>query len=122
MKRPWDAIVWWEKRRIAFNLILFALGMVSVLVVELIGSHFVKPGEDVEEPLVLLFGVIGYGIAANICYSLGWITELLWSGGDTVRTEAHRSKVFRLGMIVSAVLTLLPAVLIPPAWAILGFQ
>jgi hypothetical protein len=80
MKRPWDAIVWWEVRRIPYNIVLALLGSVTGITVLWIGSHFVLPGEDVEEPLGMLVGAILYGIAANIFYTLGWISELLWSG------------------------------------------
>jgi hypothetical protein len=121
MKRPWDAIVWWEIRRVPYNLLVGLLGVFTFIVIELIGSHFVSPGEDVEEPLGVFLGVIAYGILANIFYTLGWISELLWSGGDTTRTEAMRRKVFWVGVIFSAVLTLLPAALIPAAWMIFGF-
>jgi hypothetical protein len=122
MKRPWDAIVWWEIRRIPYNLLLGLLGFFTVIVIELIGSHFVRSGEDVEEPLGVFLGVISYDMLANIFYTLGWISELLWSGGDTTRTEAMRRKVFRVGVIFSAILTLLPAALIPAGWIIFGFS
>ena len=122
MKRPWDAIAWWELRRIAFNLILLVVGLISGFIIEFVGSRLVKPGEDVEEPLGIMVGVIAYAVAANLCYSLGWITELVWSGGDTSRTEAMRPKVFWLGTIFSAVLTILPAILVPVAWAVWGFK
>jgi hypothetical protein len=122
MKRPWDAIVWWEIRRVPYNLLLGLLGFFTVVVIEWVGSHFVRPGEDVEEPLGVFLGVISYGMLANIFYTLGWISELLWSGGDTTRTEAMRRKVFRVGVIFSAILTLLPAALIPALWIIFGFS
>src|SRR5258708_22728075 len=104
MNRAWDAIIWWEKRRIPFNLIVLVAGVASLLVVGLIGSRLVRPGEDIEEPLGILFGVVGYAVAANLCYSLGWVTELLWSWGDTSRTEALRPTVYRLGVIAAIVL------------------
>jgi hypothetical protein len=63
------------------------------------GSRFVKPGKDVEEPLGIIAGVVADAVAANARDMLGWITEILWSGGDTVHTEAMRPKVFRIGMI-----------------------
>ena len=122
MKGSWDAILWWEKRRIAFNLVVLVAGILSILIVELIGSRLAKAGEDVVEPIAILMGVIVYAVAANLCYSLGWITELLWSGGNTSRTAELRPKVFRLGMILSIVLTLLPAVVLPLVWAIWGFD
>lgn len=122
VKRPWDAIVWWEFRRIPFNLVLLVAGITVIIIVGSIGSQLVRPGEDVEEPLGLILGGIVYGLTANVFYTLGWITELLWSGGDTGRTEAMRPKLFRLGLIFSAFITFLPAILIPLVWAIWGFQ
>jgi hypothetical protein len=122
MGRTRDAIIWWEKRRILFNLAVLAAGLLSGLVIELIGSRLVQPGEDVEEPLGIIVGVIVYALAANACYTLGWITEILWSDADTPRIDAKRRKVFRFGLIFSVVLTLLPGVLVPIAWAIWGFQ
>src|SRR4051812_24880410 len=122
MKRPWDAIAWWEIRRIPFNLLVLAAGVLSILIIELIGTRLVKPGEDVEEPIGILMAVAAYAVAANLCYTLSWITELIWSRGDTSRTESTRPKLFRAGLIFSAALTLLPAILIPAAWLIFGFK
>ncbi len=122
MKRPWDAIAWWEIRRVPFNLLVLVVGVLSGISLELIGSRFVNPGEDVVEPFGIVFWAIAYAVSANICYSLGWITELLWSWGDTTRTEALRPKIFRWGMIFSAAVTLLPGVLILLAWALSGFK
>lgn len=55
-------------------------------------------------------------------YCLGWVTELLWSGGDTSRTAPLRKRVFRVGIWFSVGVTLLPAVLVPVMWAIFGFH
>jgi len=57
-----------------------------------------------------LFGVIAYGIAANICYTGGWIAELL--ARRVWREEAkHFGKIaFVMGTIFSVILTLTPLV------------
>lgn len=122
MKRPWDAIVWWEVRRIPYNAALALVGATATCIVLWLGSHFVAPGEDVEEPLGLLAGAALYSLCANVFYTLGWISELLWSGGDTSRTDQFRKRVFSAGLIGSCLLTLLPAALIPALWVILGFR
>jgi hypothetical protein len=121
-KRPWDAILWWEIRRIPYNLLLLLLGGFTGIVIQLVGTHFAEPGEDIVEPLAMLFGAIAFGVFANIFYTFGWTTELLWCWGDTRRTEMTRPKVFRVGMIVSSIITVLPAILIPVAWFIFGFH
>ncbi len=69
----------------------------------------------------LLVGVIVYGITANLCYTLGWTTELIWRGLAGGEIDLRR-KVFRRGMIFSVGLTLLPSVLIPLVWLVFGFQ
>ena len=122
MKRPWDAIVWWEIRRFPYNAVLAILGIITIGIVMSVGSRFAAPGEDVEEPLGLIIGALLYGIVANAFYTLGWISELLWSGGDTSRTESLRKRVFSVGLIVSCAVTLVPAVLIPALWLTFGFQ
>lgn len=121
-RRPWRVIAWWEKRRIIFNLAVFAAGIISISVVEFIGGRLAHPGEDMKEPLGLILGVVVYGIAANICYTLGWTTELIWRGSDRNDADELRRKVFRRGMIFSIALTLLPSVLIPIMWLIFGFH
>ena len=66
--------------------------------------------------------MIFYALAANICYTLGWITELLWAWGDTAQTEKMRPKVFRFGLIFSASVTLLPAIVLSLTWAVQSFR
>lgn len=122
MKVPWDAVRWWEIRRIPFNLALFVTGATTIFVFEAIGGRHVQPGEDVIEPVLLLMGVIAYGVAANACYTLGWVTEMLWSQGDTSQTQALRSKIYRQGLIFSVLLTLFPAVIVFLVWAFSGFK
>jgi hypothetical protein len=112
MQRPWDAIWWWEKRRVVFNLALFAAGMGSILIAN--AALLVS--------LPVLGGIVAYAIAANILYTLGWITELLWSAGDTARTETLRSNIFFLGLLFSVCLTLLPGSVILLARLILAIN
>jgi hypothetical protein len=117
MKSPWDVIVWWEIRRVPFSLFLLLLGLVSAAVVMFAGERHLGPNADFGNPF---FGAVLYALAANGCYTLGWVTELIWFRGDSVRGEKMRPKVFRAGLIFSAILTLLPAVLVPLLWAIDG--
>ena len=119
-KRPFDAVLWWEKRRLLFNLVLLPVGLATVAAIEIVGGYVFPPGEDAIEPMGLLVGVAAYAVAANCGYTLGWITELLWSGGNTAITERYRRRIFSLGLVFSAGLTLLPAFAIPGLWLILG--
>ena len=123
MKAPKNAIVWWEIRRIPYNAMLLVLGICTIAIVETVGGHYANPGEDVEEPLAIIFGAIAYGVAANVCYTLGWIADVSLLSGYAVKAkEGHRARLFWTGIIISVGLTLLPAILLPLLWAIFGFQ
>jgi hypothetical protein len=115
MKRPWDAIAWWEIRRIPFNLLILLAGLASGFIAVVAWSHVFAADEGFGSPFVT---VVLYALAANLCYTFGWITELLWAWGDTAQTEKSRPKVFRLGLIFSAGLTLLPAIILSVTWAL----
>jgi len=122
IRRPYDAIVWWELRRLAYNGILLATGACSFGIIEGIGAQLVQPGDDVVEPMALIVGGIVFVAGANACYTLGWITELLWSGGNTALTEGVRQTVYRRGLILSVVVAAVPGVLIPLTWLVFGFH
>lgn len=115
MRRPWDAIVWWEIRRIPFNLVVLAVGALSGRILFVIGNRLFGPNSEFGDPFL---GVVLYAIGANLCYTLGWTTELLWSWGNTAQTESVRPKIFRAGLIMSAVVTLLPAAILSLFWLI----
>jgi hypothetical protein len=114
MKRPWDAIAWWEIRRIPFNLFMLVIGLLSGFTSMFAASHLPKSDADFGSPIL---GAIFYGLAANVCYTLGWITELLWAWGDTTQTEKMRPRVFHAGLVFSAGLTFLPAIIFLLTWA-----
>ena|ERR1700710_1464142 len=112
----WDAIVWWEIRRLPFNLILLAAGLLTLFLCLTIANHLRSAQGAYEVSPFLLVPIVLYGFTANLFYTLGWISELLWSGGDAARTAPLRRRVFRLGLIGSVVLTLLPAGLMALVW------
>lgn len=120
MKPPWDAILWWELRRIPFNLAVGLAGVIAIVAIFGIGGQMVTPGEDAVEPTLLLVGTAAYGLAANVLYTIGWASEWLWSGGGTARTAPFRQRIFRLGLALSVALTLLPAVLLLTLWTVVG--
>ncbi len=119
MKRPWDAIVWWEIRRIPFNLLVLVAGLASGFVTLIAWKHVYAADQDLGSPFMT---VVLYALAANLCYTLGWITEILWCWGDTAQTEKTRPKVYRAGLIFSAGLTFLPAIVLSLTWATRRFR
>lgn len=105
-----DIVRWWEGRRLHFNVYVGVVGVITWLLVLIAGSAAVKPGEDFEEPLAMLFGPVLYAIVANICYTGGWIVDsLAFQGGPRVG-------LYKAGVVFSVVLTALPGVWAVVAW------
>jgi len=67
-------------------------------------------GEDAEEPLGLIFGAIFAFIMSNACYTGGWITQLYLKSHGIVKPRMA-SCFLKLGMIFSAAVVSIPAVL-----------
>jgi hypothetical protein len=88
----WQVIGWWEARRIPFNLIVGTAGLVSCIVIGVVGvGSFFLLGNDlgsVGSPLVSLFIVLMYGIAANVLFTGDGLRSLLFgSFGLSRRTD-----------------------------------
>jgi hypothetical protein len=116
LDRTWDIIVWWESRRIPYNLIVGATGVSSAIVIFVTGSvteHVVGDAIGVSgSPLFEIFAVIIYGIMANICFTGGWVLELFSHRIWGARAEAFGEIAFTWGTLFSVLLTLVPAALI----------
>lgn len=69
----WAIILWWEKRRIVYNLFILATTAVSLsaFYVAIMSSGQLGPGEDPVEPVALLAGPL----LANVFYTGGWLFE-----------------------------------------------
>lgn len=123
---PKDAIGWWEARRIPFNLIVGIAGILSCIVagVVVLGSYFLGNGDfDLPDPpLFAVFGVILYAIAANVCFTGGWLTELAVRKVWPDEADRFATFSFSLGLIFSVLLTLSPGILLGIAgiFALLG--
>jgi hypothetical protein len=114
-ERTWDVIAWWESRRVPYNLIVGTTGLVSAIIVLLSGflaEHFVGDAIGAgSSPLFEVFAIVIYGIMANICYTGGWILELLSRRIWRARAEAFGEIAFTWGTLCSVLLTLVPAAL-----------
>lgn len=110
-----DIIHWWEERRIRYNLMVGLVGFVTWWLVLIAGSAAVKPGEDFEEPLMMIIGPVFYCIMANLCYTFGWIFDTVFYRGSP------RKALFKAGLIFSLVLTSLPGIWAVAAWLVTVF-
>jgi hypothetical protein len=112
----WQAIGWWESRRVAFNLIVGSAGVLSSLIVGIVGlgshllfdSDFGVPGS----PLLTVFAVAIYAVMANVCYTGGWIAELGIRRAWPEQADRFATLTLALGVVFAVLLTLSPAVLV----------
>jgi hypothetical protein len=107
-----DVLRWWVARLPNYNVLLFAVGIVSWVLVLVAGSHAVKAGDDFEEPIMMIVGPPIYALLANICYTGGPVIDVLFFIGRP------RVWLFRAGLLFSLVLTALPGLWALTAWLI----
>ena len=107
-----ETISWWETRRVLFNAMVAAAGLFATVLVVMFSLIADTECGLPDPPLFALFGVAAYAVVANICYTGGWVVELLF-----VRTPERRNRfaerAFRVGMVGSAAFTALPGVVVP---------
>jgi hypothetical protein len=79
--RPSAIIAWWESRRIAYNVVVGVVGLITAAVMVTVAftceSQGGAPLGLPDPPALAIVGVLIYGVLANVCYTGGWITELL---------------------------------------------
>ena len=109
----WDRIGWWEARRVPYNLIVGCAGMITCTfaVVAAVAADILFT-KDFGPPIFGILTVVLYAVAANVCYTGGWIGELvvweLWPR----EADKFASRSFVAGFIFSILLTLMPGALI----------
>jgi hypothetical protein len=100
---------WWFKKRSEYNKRLIIGGFIAFVLYCLLGTIIIEPREEFEVTLfTTLFQGIAYLIAmglANIFYTLGSITDLLF---NITNSNSFRERLFALGYWFS--------VLIPPVF------
>ncbi|NLX96533.1 MAG: hypothetical protein GXY83_10190 [Rhodopirellula sp.] len=71
---PWSTIVWWELRRIPFNILVAVYGTACLIIFfwAITTSGQLGPGEDAVEPVALL----ATPLVINALYTLGWLVEV----------------------------------------------
>jgi hypothetical protein len=104
---------WWESRRLTFNLVVGAAGIVTLVVIRAIS--WMPPGVFVPfdwRP------VAAYGLLANVCYTFGFAVEAVAQRIWRDRCPAIGPVLFRQGLAFSVGLTLLPILLVSIAWLV----
>ncbi len=106
---PHEVIVWWEIRRLPFNLIIGAYGAVCLVIffAAITTSGHLQPWEDAIEPLAL----IAAPFVANALYTLGWIVELTYRSIEQGVSPRFGPRLFKVGLALSLFLVTVPAAL-----------
>ena len=105
-------VTWWESRRLLYNVIVGATGLVTLTVVAI--ADAMSPARAVPSgpgPGFLL-AILAYGVLANACYTLGPIIELTLERVWKDRLLPIGPALFRQGLAFSIGLTLLPIPLV----------
>ena len=106
---------WWESRRLTFNVIVGATGLVTLAVIKVVA---LLPPFSISLT-VFWPGVVAYGVLANLFYSLGFVTEAAMQRAWRDETPRVGPPLFRQGLIFSVGLTLFPIAAIGVAKALL---
>ena len=102
-RQPLALLRWWETRRLTYNAIVGTSGLLALLALHL--TVFPAPGLLNPKPWAV---AIAFGVAANVCYSAGWIVEMVlqrWLGRDAYGLGPA---LFRHGLVFSVGLTWFP--------------
>ena len=97
-------ILWWELRRILYNIIVLICGISSFLITMAAASGRVElePGEDFYEPIMISI----FAILCNLGYTLGWLTEIFIK-----RSLTYGSKMFKIGLFFTLFWIFLPMII-----------
>ncbi|MEZ4686473.1 MAG: hypothetical protein R3B47_10525 [Bacteroidia bacterium] len=102
-----DIVRWWEKRRIRFNL---AVGITGLFALLLFTSYmfFYSPGLA-----FYVFGILFYGIIANVFYTLGWASDIYSKVllNDRLQLTRYKNALFIGGTLFSMAVTFILAFL-----------
>ena len=113
VRSPLRVIQWWESRRLMYNAIVGGVGLFTLTYVFLLERFLFDPGPF--ELTNLLFATLAYGIAANVCYTAGWIVENVVERWMKRPVYGLGPALFRHGLVFSIGLTLLPVAVITVA-------
>ena len=110
--RAAEIVRWWELRRLPYNAIVGAVGIVSAGIMVIVAftceSRGGAPIGLPDPPIFAIVGILLYGILANLCYTGGWIVELLVTKVWRLDTARFGSIAFALGTAFSVFITLIP--------------
>ncbi len=110
----WSVLRWWEARRPLFNVWVGGAGLVSLTTVTVLAHLPPHPiAFAVPWPVVL-----AYAVLANLCYTLGPLTDLALRRVLGDQAPPIGPVLLRYGFVFSVGLTLLPVALAGLSWLV----
>jgi hypothetical protein len=110
-----EVIKWWEMRRVPYNLLVGAAGIftciMTVIVATIASETIGEPLGLPDPPILAVFAVIAYAVGANICFTGGWIAEILVKKFWREKAGAFGQAAFAVGVAFSVLITLAPSAL-----------
>ena len=111
-RTPVGILTWWESRRLIYNGIVGATGIVTIGIIGAIS--LIPPGLPSLMPPIQ--AILAYGMLANVCYTFGPFIEIglqsLWKD----RVLPVGPSLFRQGLSFSVGLTALPIIIASGMW------
>jgi hypothetical protein len=106
--RPWYKVVlWWELRRILYNIILLISGIIALTILGLI----VKDLTSFFSPPIFFFMATGvFIVVANIFYTLSWIFQLITLNSSNRFNQKITPRLLIYGIAFSFLIQLIPSI------------
>jgi hypothetical protein len=115
-RTPLGILTWWESRRLVYNLIVGAAGLVTLSALGTLS--LIPPGLGGPRVLPPLLPILAYGALANACYTLGPAIEIALQKIWKDKVLPVGPALYRQGIAFSVGLTLLPIVVGSGAWVV----
>ena len=107
VRSPLRVVHWWETRRLAYNIAVGATGVGTLIYAN--GLSLLARGQWLPVPWQ---AIVAYGIAANVCYTFGWVAENVIERWLKRPVYGLGPALFRHGLVFSLGVTVLPALLV----------
>ena len=106
-RSAWQIILWWEARRLPYNLMVGLAGLVNSTAIMMAGHS-----DPFSYFPYFLNAILYYAVAANFCYTGGWMTELISRRVWAEKAQHFGTIALGLGTAFSVFITLIPAAII----------
>jgi hypothetical protein len=107
-RKWWSIVVWWEVRRIPYNLAVGMFGLANLAAFGFINDVLLKPYLPFEERDWEPLSVLIFAVVANLCYSGGSVAELLSKAVFKDKARWFGPIAFAIGLSFSILLTFFP--------------